>query len=106
MKHIKLFEEYSADELTKNDDKYYKEYLTLKKDDISKMRDEYKQLRWEALRNLNADLEKDGHTGKLMSIDVSDDSLHKNLTGEKKEKFIKFSRILDFADGYKPKGDK
>jgi len=105
MKHVKLFEEYSTKEV-KNDGKYYKEYLKLNKDEISKMRDDYKKLRLEALKNLNDDLENKGHTGKIMSIDAADVELFPHLKGEKLQAFKKYSRILDFADGYKPKNMK
>lgn len=105
MKHLELFEEHSAKDV-KNDSKYYKEFLKLNKEEISKMRDDYKELRWEALRNLNADINSKGHSGKIMSIDSADVELFPHLKGEKLKNFKKYSRILDFVDGYKPKNTK
>jgi len=38
-----------------------------------------------------------------MSIDVSDEELYDYLNKDNAELFFKYSRILDFADGYMPK---
>ena len=36
-------------------------------------------------------------------MDVSDDELYPYLDDKHKFLFLKYSRILDFSDGYKPK---
>lgn len=60
-------------------------------------------MRHEALKKLNSELNSKDVSGQLMNIDVSDDSLYLYISQENKPIFFKYSRILDFADGYKPR---
>ena len=85
------------------DDKLFKEFQTLKKDKIEKMREDWKALRRKALRLLNDDLHSKGKTGSIMTMDVEDDELYPYLKGKEAKDFFKYARILDFNTGYKPK---
>lgn len=84
--------------MNKYDSSYYDEYQTLSKSELVNIRTEWKALRNDALNKLNAEL----NSGQLMSIDVSDDALYPYLDDKDKTTFFKYSRILDFTDGYKP----
>jgi len=88
----------------KLDMKYYSEFLSLKKIDIDVFRIAYKELRFMSLKALNDDLNSQGIQGQLFSIDVSDDELLKYVEEGYRDMFFKYSRILDFKDGYKPLG--
>lgn len=89
-------------------DKYdlvlFVEFQTMKKIDLERLRENYKAMRRVALSNLNKQLEFLGKQGQLLNIDVSDSELIDSLEEKYQIKFFKYSRILDFKDGYKPKG--
>jgi len=89
-------------------DKYdlvlFVEFQTMKKIDLEQLRENYKAMRRVALSNLNKQLEFLGKQGQLLNIDVSDSELIDSLEEKYQIKFFKYSRILDFKDGYKPKG--
>ncbi len=91
------------DLMEKNDLKIFKEFQQKSKLDIEQIREMWKVMRRNALHKLNVELEKSGKKGKLMSIDVSDEELYDYLNKDNAELFFKYSRILDFADGYMPK---
>jgi hypothetical protein len=79
----------------------YTKFNTMSNDRIRGIRDEYKDMRRFALKKLNDELKKDGNEGTLFSMDVEDSELLPYVESE--NKFFEYSRILDFADGYKPK---
>jgi hypothetical protein len=57
-----------------------------------------------ALSKLNQDLNKQGKSGQLLNIDVPDEELYPYIDDKSEQfSFFKYSRILDFSDGYKPK---
>lgn len=83
---------------------FYAEYQKTSKSDLEQMREEWKALRRFAIYQLNLNLQENGRTGQIMSIDTSDDELYSHIDDESKQfLFFKYSRILDFNDGYKPK---
>lgn len=88
--------------MNKYDSSYYDEYQTLSKSKLVNIRTEWKALRNDALNKLNTELNDSGKPGQLMNIDVSDDALYPYLDDKDKPTFFKYSRILDFIDGYKP----
>ena len=83
------------DLISKNDAEFYAEYKTKSASDIKKIRTEYKKMRIEALEKMNKEL-----NGKIMNIDASDSDLYPYVSN--KDLFLKYARILDFVDGYKP----
>lgn len=89
-----------------HDLKLFQEYQTLSKSDLEQMRKDYKVMRNIALEKLNN--KYSGNYGTFMHMDVSDDELFPYLKDLNKDgftqfTFFKYSRILDFAGGYKPK---
>lgn len=92
------------DLMDKHDLKFFKEFQTKTKSDIEQIREDWKAMRRFALSKLNQDLNNQGKSGQLLSIDVSDENLYPYIDDENKQYlFLKYSRILDFSDGYKPK---
>ena len=89
--------------MDENDLKYFNEYQRSSNLDIERMREDWKALRRFALNKLNISLNDSGRPGQLLNIDVSDDELCPYLSDYSKKIFFKYSRILDFKDGYKPK---
>ncbi len=90
--------------MDKFDLKLYRQFQSLSKMDLEQMREDWKAMRRFALGRLNKELNNSGKSGQLMNIDVSDDALYPYLPDqEDKHNFFKYSRILDFNDGYKPK---
>jgi len=83
----------------KYDLQYFRDFQKLSKSDLEQIREECKSMRRYALNILNKELNKQGKSGQLLSIDVSDEDLYPYLKNDK-EKFFKYSRILDFSDGY------
>jgi ArsR family metal-binding transcriptional regulator len=102
MKYLKTFESYSKKEI-KEDDIYYKKFQSLTKSEINDIRKEWKELRHEALKNLNDELHKNDKSGSIGGTDVEDVDLYKYLKGENLKKFKEASRILDFESGYSKK---
>lgn len=105
MKFIKTFEKYSLKDI-KLDNKYYRKFISLTSEEIEQVKQDYKDLKREALKNLNKDLHDKGHTGSLGASDVADTELFDHLDKEKSKKFQEYSRILDFKDGFKKKSNK
>lgn len=89
--------------MSKYDLIYFRQFQSLSKSDLEEMRENWKVMRWNALRKLNQELNDSGKSGQLLNIDVSDDELYPYLDDKYKTTFFKYSRILDFNDGYKPK---
>lgn len=112
---IKKFDEFTLNEnsqdnldvwrdlMDKYDLRYFSQYRQMSKSDIEQMREEWKVLRRNALSKLNKELNDSGKSGQLLNIDVSDDELYPYVDSKYKSRFFKYSRILDFSDGYKPK---
>lgn len=112
---IKKFDEFTLNEnsqdnldvwrdlMDKYDLRYFSQYRQMSKSDIEQMREEWKVLRRNALSKLNNELNDSGKSGQLLNIDVSDDELYPYVDSKYKSRFFKYSRILDFRDGYKPK---
>lgn len=112
---IKKFDEFTLNEnsqdnldvwrdlMDKYDLRYFSQYRQMSKSDIEQMREEWKVLRRNALSKLNNELNDSGKSGQLLNIDVSDDELYPYVDSKYKSRFFKYSRILDFSDGYKPK---
>ena len=91
--------------MDERDLKCFTQFHETSKDGINLMREEWKKLRHIALTKLNRELNNSGKSGQLMNIDVSEDVFYPYLlTTSEKFMFFKYSRILDFADGYIPKG--
>lgn len=87
-----------------HDLKYFKEFQTKSSSDIEQMREVWKKIRRNALSKLNRELNDNGKAGQLFSMDVSDEELYPYVGSDSdKQTFFKYSRILDFKDGYKPK---
>jgi hypothetical protein len=83
---------------------FYAEFQKTSKSNLEQMREEWKAMRRYALGKLNQDLNEQGKAGQLLNIDVSDDQLCPYVDDKSKQfLFFKYSRILDFNDGYKPK---
>jgi radical SAM superfamily enzyme len=89
--------------MDKLDSKIYDEYITLSNTEIKFIRENWKFMRIYALERLNKDLNNQGIQGQIMSIDVSDEELYPYINDEQKIKFFKYSRILDFKNGYMPR---
>lgn len=89
--------------MEKNDLQYFKEFQQKTKLELEQIRENWKALRRNALQRLNQKLQDSGKKGKLFNIDVSDDELYDYLNSDDAALFFKYSRILDFAHGYKPK---
>ena len=89
------------DLIEEHDLKLFREFQTKTKSDIEDIRSDWKLIRIYALDKLNKDLHK---SGQLLNIDVSDDELYPYV-GDNNVRFLffKYSRILDFNDGYLPK---
>lgn len=87
-----------------NDLQCFHKYQRTSKADLEQMREEWKAMRRFALGKLNEELNKSGKEGQLLNIDVSDDQLYPYLDDYHKKMFFTYSRILDFSDGYIPKG--
>ena len=112
---IKKFDEFTLNEnsqdnldvwrdlMDKYDLRYFSQYRQMSKSDIEQMREEWKVMRRNALSKLNKELNDSGKSGQLLNIDVSDDELYPYVDSKYKSRFFKYSRILDFSDGYKPK---
>ena len=112
---IKKFDEFTLNEnsqdnldvwrdlMDKYDLRYFSQYQQMSKSDIEQMREEWKVMRRNALSKLNKELNDSGKSGQLLNIDVSDDELYPYVDSKYKSRFFKYSRILDFSDGYKPK---
>ena len=93
------------DLMERYDLKLFKEFQTKAKSDLEQMREDWKAMRSYALRKLNQDLNNQGKSGQLLNIDVSDEQLYPYIDDNSKQfLFFKYSRILDFSDGYRPKG--
>lgn len=90
----------------KNDEKYYKKFLSLSKEKIEDIKKEYKELKRKGIKKLNDDLHAEGHSGSLGSVDLADSEIFYYLDKAESEKFNEYSRILDFVDGYKPRKSK
>jgi DNA-binding transcriptional regulator GbsR (MarR family) len=90
----------------KNDDKYYKKFISLSKEKIEDLKKEYRELKRKGIKNLNDELKEEGHEGTITSIDLADSEIFYYLDKAESEKFNEYSRILDFEDGYKPKKSK
>jgi hypothetical protein len=82
---------------------YYKQFQSLSKSELEQMRENWKAMRRFSLSKLNKELNDSGKNGQLLNIDVSDEELYPYLDDKNKTTFFKYSRILDFSDGYKPK---
>jgi hypothetical protein len=92
------------DLMDKYDLKFFKEFQTKTKSDLEQMREDWKAMRRYALGKLNQDLNNQGKSGQLLNIDVSDEELYPYIDDKSKQfLFLKYSRILDFSDGYRPK---
>lgn len=92
------------DLMDKYDLKFFKEFQTKTKSDLEQMREDWKVMRRYALGKLNQDLNNQGKSGQLLNIDVSDEQLYPYIDDKSKQfLFLKYSRILDFSDGYRPK---
>lgn len=92
------------DLMDKYDLKFFQEYQTKTKSDLEQMREDWKAMRRYALGKLNQDLNNQGKSGQLLNVDVSDDQLYPYIDDKSKQfLFLKYSRILDFSDGYRPK---
>ena len=92
------------DLMDKYDLKFFQEYQTKTKSDLEQMREDWKAMRRYALGKLNQDLNNQGKSGQLLNIDVSDEELYPYIDDKSKQfLFLKYSRILDFSDGYRPK---
>ena len=90
--------------MDKYDLKFFKEFQTKTKSDLEQMREDWKAMRRYALGKLNQDLNNQGKSGQLLNIDVSDEELYPYIDDKSKQfLFLKYSRILDFSDGYRPK---
>lgn len=112
---IKKFDEFTLNENSQDnldvwrdlmdmyDLRYFSQYRQMSKSDIEQMREEWKVMRRNALSKLNKELNDSGKSGQLLNIDVSDDELYPYVDSKYKSRFFKYSRILDFSDGYKPK---
>jgi hypothetical protein len=105
MKYVKTFEYYSKKEIS-DDNKYYKKFISSTKEELEQIRQDYVDLKREALKNLNKDLHDKDNTGSISSSDVSDTELFDYLDKEKSKKFQEYSRVLDFKDGFKRKENK
>lgn len=82
---------------------YYNQYLSISNSDLEQMRENWKSMRRYALYKLNKELNDFGKNGQILNIDVSDEELYPYIDDKDKSLFFKYSRILDFSDGYKPK---
>jgi hypothetical protein len=92
------------DLMDKYDLKFFKEFQTKTKSDLEQMSEDWKAMRRYALGKLNQDLNNQGKSGQLLNIDVSDEELYPYIDDKSKQfLFLKYSRILDFSDGYRPK---
>lgn len=89
--------------MDKLDLKLYTDFQTTNKADIEQMRENYKAIRRNALQRLNKELNATGKQGTLLGMDVSDDELYPYVDVKHQTTFFRYSRILDFYDGYKPK---
>lgn len=118
--HIQLFNEHNELEIWKKmmdeyDLKYFTELGQLSKSDLEQMKEDWKVMRRYALYNLNQELNNSGKSGQILNVDVEDSELYPYLDDKEakfrgnkehlthKQLFFKYSRILDFKDGYKPK---
>ena len=91
------------DMMEKYDLQYFKLFQETLNSDLEQMREDWKVMRNDALRKLNQSLNDSGKSGQLLNIDVSDEELYSYLDKNNKFLFFKYSRILDFSDGYLPK---
>jgi len=83
---------------------YFDEFRHTSSLDLEQMREDWKAIRRYALSKLNQDLNDRGLFGQLLNIDVSDDELYPYLEYNIiKALFFKYSRILDFSNGFIPK---
>ena len=85
------------------DFKYWAAFRKMSKAGIEQMREDYKVIRRNALRKLNDELNAEGKPGQLLNMDVSDQSLYDYVPKELREKFFKYSRMLDYDMGFVPK---
>jgi hypothetical protein len=104
MESLKEIKSVWKDLIDKYDLKFFKEFQTKTKSDLEQMRENWKAIRRYALSKLNQDLNNQGISGQLLNIDVSDEELYPYIYDKSNQfLFFKYSRILDFSDGYKPK---
>jgi hypothetical protein len=100
MKILIDFKTFNENKINKSDDeKLYQEYLTMNKDELEVVGKEYRILKIKGKNKLQIDFPG------IMEIDLNEDEIAEYLQGEDKDKFLKYSRILDFKDGYKPVKD-
>lgn len=81
---------------------YFTQFQILSNYNLKQIREDWKAMRKFALNKLNKELNDSGKSGKLLSIDVSDEELYPYFNNKNKITFFKYSRILDFDYGYKP----
>jgi len=82
---------------------FYSKLNKLTKTHLEQMRENWKALRRFALSKLNQELNNSGIKGTLLNMDVSDCDLYPFIPDDQKYTFYRYSRLLDFSDGYKPK---
>lgn len=66
----------------------YREYQHLSTFKIQEIRDMWKKMRHEAIKKLNNELNSNGISGQLFSIDISDDEIYQYIDNESKETFL------------------
>lgn len=71
--------------------------------DIEQIREFWKAARRTALNKLNEELNDSGKPEQLFNMDVSDEELYPYVSKEYQYRFFKWSRILDFNNGFIPK---
>jgi hypothetical protein len=72
--------------------------------DFNQMKADWLSMRRTALSKLNSQLNEQGKPGQLLNMDVSDEELCPYLLNPKQQfLFTKYSRILDFNVGFRPK---
>lgn len=88
--------------MVKYDHRDFTYYQIMPSSEIRKIREFYRAMRIAALKDLNTELNPSGLGGSIGGMDVADHELYPYVNAEKRDKFYIYSRILDFADGYKP----
>jgi hypothetical protein len=86
----------------KFDLKLFDEYQTRTKSEIEQIRENWKIIRRIALNKLNQEFHNQDKIGQIYNIDISDKELYLNVDNKNQFLFFKYSRILDFNDGYIP----
>ena len=97
----------SLDAWEKLMDKYdvsvYREFQKLSESDLAEIRNKWETLKKNAWNKLNKNLRDKGISGGISANEVSNDELYPYLDDTNKLIFFKYSRMLDFEDGFKPK---